>query len=492
MGNETGSSQQSVKSLFVPTAKQQEALDLLNEGRRHTLLVGGSRSGKTTLLVHEIAAARAADRQFASRHPAPARQRGARLDRARYAAEGVSPVAFPGGRSSGIGPRAISALDNGSEIWIGGLDDQEQVEKILGKEYATIFLNECSQIPYASVLVALTRLAQVVGGLTQAAYYDLNPTNKGHWTNVLFGDKRDPISRQPLADPDDYARMFLNPGDNAGKSFGGVSEKPGKPAGTAAQAVFRRRLYRRARRRAVQLRDHRAGAGGRVCAGALASASWWRSIRRARRAATTSAPTRSASSLPRRATTATPMCSPTARCATRRRLGAAPRCRLSRVQGRPHRRRGEFRRRDGALRHQRRRRQCAGAGHLCLARQGAARRAGVGALRAGAGASRRPLRRAGRSALRLHHAGLSRRGQPRSRRRAGVRRHRIDAQGPARRFSNSIAGQGTTDRASGAGTDCCRAVHEPSVRLRAPAGISGVHMANLALTTASVPTASSS
>jgi hypothetical protein len=55
----------------------------------------------------------------------------------------------------------------------------------------------------------------VVNGLSQAAYYDLNPVSKGHWTNVLFGEKRDPISRQPLAGPDDYARMFLNPADNA-------------------------------------------------------------------------------------------------------------------------------------------------------------------------------------------------------------------------------------------------------------------------------------
>ena len=56
------------------------------------------------------------------------------------------------------------------------------------------------------MLVALTRLAQVVDGLSQAAYYDLNPTNKGHWTNLLFGDKRDPMSRQPLANPEDYAQ----------------------------------------------------------------------------------------------------------------------------------------------------------------------------------------------------------------------------------------------------------------------------------------------
>ena len=50
------------------------------------------------------------------------------------------------------------SLQNGSEIWFGGLDDHERVEKSLGKEYATIFFNECSQIAYSSVLVALTRI----------------------------------------------------------------------------------------------------------------------------------------------------------------------------------------------------------------------------------------------------------------------------------------------------------------------------------------------
>ena len=87
--------------------------------------------------------------------------------------------------------------------------------KILGQEYSTIFINECSQVPDASVVVALTRLAQVIPGLRQRAYYDLNPVGKGHWSNQIFGDKRDPVSRRPLANPDDYARMFLNPIDNA-------------------------------------------------------------------------------------------------------------------------------------------------------------------------------------------------------------------------------------------------------------------------------------
>lgn len=106
-------------------------------------------------------------------------------------------------------------LPNGAEIWLGGLDDKERVEKILGNEFATLYFNECSQIPYSSVLVALTRLAQTVEGLKQRAYYDLNPTGTGHWTHRLFMDHRDPETGRPLVNPDDYRWLYLNPAQNA-------------------------------------------------------------------------------------------------------------------------------------------------------------------------------------------------------------------------------------------------------------------------------------
>jgi phage terminase large subunit-like protein len=201
-------------SQFKPTARQREAQKLLEGSQRHTLLVGGARSGKTTLLVHEIVTR--ALRADASRHAilrfrANAVRPSIALDTLPKVFRFWDPmVPHKHHRTEGY-----FSLKNESEIWIAGLDDQERVEKILGKEYATIFLNECSQIPYSSVLVALTRLAQVAGDLRQAAYYDLNPTSKGHWTNVLFGEKRDPVSQLPLDDPEDYERIFLNPRDNA-------------------------------------------------------------------------------------------------------------------------------------------------------------------------------------------------------------------------------------------------------------------------------------
>ena len=203
-----------IVSKLALTAKQQEAKNLLKSTKRHILLVGGARSGKTTVIVNEIA--ERALNVGGSRHAILRfRANAVRPSIALDTLPKVFRLGFPGyalkaHRTDGY----FSLPENDSEIWFGGLDEAERSEKILGKEYATIFFNECSQIPYSSVLMALTRLAQVAGDLPQQAYYDLNPTNKGHWTNVLFGDLRDPVSRLPLDDPDDYVRLFLSPRDN--------------------------------------------------------------------------------------------------------------------------------------------------------------------------------------------------------------------------------------------------------------------------------------
>lgn len=109
----------------------------------------------------------------------------------------------------------VEVQPGGSQIWIAGLDEKERVEKILGQEFVTLYLNECSQIPYSSVSLALTRLAQVVPSLPQRAYYDLNPVGSRHWTSLRFVQGRDPITLQPTRDPEQYAYARINPGDNA-------------------------------------------------------------------------------------------------------------------------------------------------------------------------------------------------------------------------------------------------------------------------------------
>lgn len=193
---------------------QEAARHLLEAPQRFTCLCGGTRSGKTFLIVRAIL-----ERALhfpESRHAIlRLHANAAKASIAQDTLPKVARLCFPWARLKEHRGDGYFALPNGSRITIGGLDDDERVEKILGLEYASVFLNEASQIPYESALVAWTRLAQSVPGLVQRAYVDLNPTTKTHWTNVLFGDKRDPLTMQPLVDAEAYARAFLNPRDNA-------------------------------------------------------------------------------------------------------------------------------------------------------------------------------------------------------------------------------------------------------------------------------------
>ena len=104
-------------------------------------------------------------------------------------------------------------LPNGSEIWIAGLDDDKRVEKILGKEFSTIYFNESSQLSHSSVQVALTRLAEK-NILAKKVYYDCNPPSKKHWTYWLFIKKVNPVESEPLRNPENYASILMNPADN--------------------------------------------------------------------------------------------------------------------------------------------------------------------------------------------------------------------------------------------------------------------------------------
>ena len=182
--------------------------------QRHTLAVGGARSGKTFLIMRAIMIR--ALRGAGSRHAVLRfRTNAARAAVALDTLPKVRKVCFPQVTLKERRQDGFFELPNESQIWIGGLDDKERTEKILGNEFATMFFNECSQIPYSSILIARTRLAQTIGGLRQRAYYDLNPAGKSHWTYHEFVRQRDPVSDQPIPDAEDYRHIFLHPKDNA-------------------------------------------------------------------------------------------------------------------------------------------------------------------------------------------------------------------------------------------------------------------------------------
>jgi hypothetical protein len=205
---------QEASASFRYTDDQLAALNLLAGPARHIMLYGGSRSGKTFLFVSAIV--HRAIKAPGSRHA---------IFRLRFnhnktsisldTLPKVMALRFPSV------PYKIDRTDwvcrvGGSEIWLGGLDDKERTEKILGQEYATLYFNECSQIAYNAVLMARTRLAQKTT-LINRAYCDCNPPGSKHWTAMVFAAHKDPASKPagaPLANADNYAAMVMNPYGN--------------------------------------------------------------------------------------------------------------------------------------------------------------------------------------------------------------------------------------------------------------------------------------
>lgn len=201
---------------YSPNPGQVRGQRLLESPQRHTLIAGGARSGKTFLITRALvvrALRGAGSRHAILRFRANAVRSSIGLD----TLPKVMATCFPGVKLTEHRQDGFFELPNGSQIWLGGLDDKDRVEKILGQEFVTLYLNECSQIPYSSVLVARTRLAQKVDGLRQRAYYDMNPSGTGHWTYHEFVEHRDPGSRlaMPAGLAEDFQCAYINPSDNA-------------------------------------------------------------------------------------------------------------------------------------------------------------------------------------------------------------------------------------------------------------------------------------
>lgn len=207
---------------FALTPRQKEANRVLASPATHIMLFGGSRSGKTFLIVRAICVR--ALKAPKSRHAILRfRFNAVKASIVHDTFPKVMDICFPGVKYTLNKTDWFAEFENGSQVWFGGLDDKERTEKILGQEFSTIYLNEASQIPWASRGIAVTRLAQKcmqrLDGeeerpLPLKMYYDCNPPDKGHWTYRFFEEKRDPDSREPVLYPDDIASFQINPRDN--------------------------------------------------------------------------------------------------------------------------------------------------------------------------------------------------------------------------------------------------------------------------------------
>lgn len=206
---------------FKLTTKQDEAIDLFSSVAMFILLYGGARSTKTftiirTIVIRALAApgSRHAIVRFRFNH--------VKASVVFDTFPKVMDLCFPNCPYKLNKEDWFITLPNKSEIWFGGLDDKERTEKILGREFATIFLNECSQISYSSFLIMITRLAQKVfytrdgeqHEMRLRMFLDENPPMKGHWTHKLFIEGKDPDTKKAVKIPGDYEYLLMNPKDN--------------------------------------------------------------------------------------------------------------------------------------------------------------------------------------------------------------------------------------------------------------------------------------
>lgn len=196
------------KKTYKLTEKQKEAARIIGKNKI-TLLEGGSRSGKTFIFLRAIC-------KRAITVPSPHLVTRLHFNSAKRA---ICHQTMPKVLES-IGMDKRVRLDktdwfyifpNGSEIWIGGLDDKERTEKILGNEYSTMFFNEASEISFESYETARTRL-NAEAGLVGREFIDYNPPSINHWGYKIFHKRVFPDGR-PVPD-DDYAVFKMNPADN--------------------------------------------------------------------------------------------------------------------------------------------------------------------------------------------------------------------------------------------------------------------------------------
>jgi phage terminase large subunit-like protein len=191
------------------TPKQIKALEIIGNNR-HTLLEGGSRSGKTMLNTYCVFA-RAwghpkTDHIIFRLHFSDVKQS--------VAMQTIQTL----GELQGVNyeqwlNRAdyVYSLPNGSRVFLGGTADKDQIEKHLSKEYATIYICEVSQISYKTFETLETRL-NPPEGIKAKFLLDQNPTSTSSWTHKLFHERKYLDGRQ--VSDDDYGWLKINPVDN--------------------------------------------------------------------------------------------------------------------------------------------------------------------------------------------------------------------------------------------------------------------------------------
>jgi len=229
--------------LFTPTAKQSEAIQLFRSMKDlpemdviRMALLGGSRSGKTRVILEII-------NTLCERYP------GAWFLVARKHANHAVMSIWMDTLQKVIKPdmKAIKEINNqknyikyhnGSMIFVDGLDTADRVEKILGREYAGIFVNEVSQIAFPTLEILFTRLAQQIPGLKPMMFVDFNPPSKTHYLYRYIIQKLHPKTKMALPANGQFQWLKMNPVDNVANLAKGYIEDVLESLGENAKERF--------------------------------------------------------------------------------------------------------------------------------------------------------------------------------------------------------------------------------------------------------------
>lgn len=201
---------------FRKTAKQKGAIKLIS-GNRSTMLFGGSRSGKSAIICFAVITR-------AIKHPNTMHlvlRRTAKSTKSslwKKTFPDIMRMAYPGiwkyvNENKNETDREF-IFPNGSRIILGGTGNIDEVEKLLGNEYSTIWFNECSEwVEYSIVETVLTRLSENKG-CERRALYDMNPPASSHWTYKLCLDGVHPDTKATLSGISKVPYIRMNPVDN--------------------------------------------------------------------------------------------------------------------------------------------------------------------------------------------------------------------------------------------------------------------------------------
>lgn len=206
--------------LDYKTPKQRKAC-LLQGASKYSMLYGGSRSGKTFITVRNIIlrAASKKSRHLIARRTFASVKTAVWMDT--FAA--VMSICFPNLQAKPNKTDWFYTLPNGSEIWFAGLDDKERVDKILGKEYSTIYVNEATEVSWDTIETLFSRLAEN-SGLPLRFFCDCNPASIKHWTYTV-PIKGELESGEHYSGHNLWGVLQMNPQDNAANLPDGYIEE---------------------------------------------------------------------------------------------------------------------------------------------------------------------------------------------------------------------------------------------------------------------------